>query len=563
MVRVDAVFFRRLRTLLKVFVPSATGQEALTILCLTVCLFLRTRFTVVMASLVGDLAKLLVKKDAKGFVIKVLDVGLMSVPSSVVHASTNYLTTKLQSGFRTNLQTHIHKQYSSNGVYYDLNTNAICDTPDQRMTEDARVFTEEVASIYKDTFKPIVDVFTFVYQLSAHGGWKPPVALILYYLISGWIMKKLMPNFAKLTATMQQLEGDLRWGHSEIIQHVEEIAFYRGEARERENVDRSLRKAIHHAGYIARMKAITDFIESVLVKYGATCAGFAVCSIGVFELRGKVPAAELTRVYVQSSQLLLPLARAIGQIVMLYKKLTGLAGYTSRVAELTESLKVTSAKDFNGPKLYDGSAIEFRGVQLQPPSGNILLTNLDLTIKPADPLLIMGTNGSGKTALLRTLAGMWGLQKGVVIRPKEGIFFLSQRCYFTSGTLLEQFVYPQSTCRSEEEIMGFVKTVGLESVIAREGGLHVRKSWNDVLSGGEKQRTSMVRLFYAKPLFGVLDESTCAVSQEIEGALYEKAAELGITLITVSHREGLKKYHNRTLVLDGLGGYKILNNKEE
>lgn len=108
---------------------------------------------------------------------------------------------------------------------------------------------------------------------------------------------------------------------------------------------------------------------------------------------------------------------------------------------------------------------------------------------------------------------------------------------------------------SDADLVIILEEVRLAYLPSREGGWDTKKEWKDVLSGGEKQRISLARVLYHSPSFAVLDEPTSAVSSDIEGHLYAIAKDHGITLVTMSTRASLKKYHEYQLSLDGLDGW--------
>ena len=132
----------------------------------------------------------------------------------------------------------------------------------------------------------------------------------------------------------------------------------------------------------------------------------------------------------------------------------------------------------------------------------------------------------------------------------------------TVGCLRDQITYPAECEKgkvSDEELLKLLDLVDLRGLVEREpDGLDALGDWDSTLSGGEKQRLAMTRLFYHAPQYALLDECSSAVSLEAEGAMYETAKQRGITLLTITHRvSSLAKYHRLILQFDGEGGWSL------
>jgi ATP-binding cassette subfamily D (ALD) long-chain fatty acid import protein len=188
---------------------------------------------------------------------------------------------------------------------------------------------------------------------------------------------------------------------------------------------------------------------------------------------------------------------------------------------------------------------------------------LSFSLKPGDHLLVFGPNGCGKSSLFRILGGLWPVYGGSVKKPPfSSIFYIPQRPYLSRGSLRQQITYPDSLRQvrargvSDADLLKILTILGLEHLPdLYDEGWDAEAEWRDVLSGGLQQRVAMARLFYHKPKYAILDECTSSVTLETEKVMYDTAKELGVTLMTVSHRRSLWKYHSRILQFDGQGHY--------
>lgn len=278
--------------------------------------------------------------------------------------------------------------------------------------------------------------------------------------------------------------------------------------------------------------------------------------------------------------MLLSSSDAVGRVMFSYKEITELAGYTSRVASLLnvmddiqaghyEKKLVSSASSSDNRSILssrgttvESSSIEFVSVPIVSPNGDILVRSLSFTVHPGQHLLIVGPNGCGKSSLFRILGGLWPVYGGTVHKPPySSIFYIPQRPYLSRGTLRQQIIYPDSLRQmrakgvSDNDLMKWLEAVDIAQIVDRHGGWDAEDEWRDVLSIGLQQRVAMARLFYHAPKYAILDECTSSVTLEIEKRMYDTAKSLGVTLMTVSHRRSLWRYHGWILQFDGHGGY--------
>ncbi|KAK0519828.1 ATP-binding cassette long-chain fatty acid transporter pxa1 [Tilletia horrida] len=625
-VGVNKEFFRQLRAIFMILIPHSNSREVFIFALHSFFLVLRTYLSVLVARLDGAIVRDLVSANGKGFL---RGLGLwfaLAVPSTYTNSMIRYLQSKLAIGFRTRLTRYVHDLYlSQNRNWYKIiNLDGRLDSADQFITTDVARFCETLAALYSNISKPTLDILIFNYQLARNLGFKGVSGLLVNYLLTGYILRKVTPAFGKLAAIEAKLEGDFRNAHTRLITNAEEIAFYNGAPIEAGILNRAYMRLIRHVNSIFKIRIAYSMTEDFVLKYAWSAAGYAIIASPFLfgskqadapeKIEGASAAtpawtteaavtggadaadakkggdgvAQKTESYISNRRLLLSLADAGSRLMYSYKELAELAGYTSRVYTLISTLHLLNRDQYqtlprpesleadkpfydlgniHGKLVKGHDGVSFEHVPIVAPApgmergGEELVKDLNISIRPGDHVLITGPNGVGKTAIARVIAGLWPAFEGQVDVPEDKeIMFLPQRPYLSTGSLRDQVIYPYTypehiaSGRTDADLLEILKNVHLAYLPEREGGWETRKEWKDVLSGGEKQRMGMARLFYHRPQVGVLDECTSAVSTDVEGLMYGHAKDLGITLITISHRPSLFKYHSTLLKLSGNDG---------
>ncbi|KMU77623.1 peroxisomal long-chain fatty acid import protein 2 [Coccidioides immitis RMSCC 3703] len=574
-------------------IPRWNSKETGLLVSHGVFLMLRTYLSLIVARLDGEIVRDLVAGKGRAFIWGIIKWCGIGTFASYTNAMIKFLQSKVSIAFRTRLTRYIHDLYLNDNLnYYKLSNldGGVGQGADQFITQDLTLFCTAVSSLYSSLGKPFVDLVVFTYQLYRSLG---PIRLRCHYQRLFWYRQ---PSSSPFTPVRKVKGGGSL--HSRILANAEEIAFYGGADIERVFLSKSFRELQKWMEGIYGLKIRYNMFEDIILKYSWSALGYLITSLPIFlpawgGLGGMLEMASTDtssnrergrmKEFITNKRLMLSLADAGGRMMYSIKDLAELAGYTSRVYTLISTLhRVHANAYYRGrdiqPELYSLSDVQgtihsgFDGVRLEhvpivapglfPQGGDELIESLSFIVHSGEHLLVSGPNGVGKSAIARIVAGLWPVYRGLVSRPRnfgtDGIMFLPQRPYLSVGTLRDQVIYPhremdmRENRRTDAELLQVLEAVHLGYLPEREGGWDCRKEWKDVLSGGEKQRMAFARLLYHEPRYAFIDEGTSAVSSDVEGLLYERSKERGITLITISTRASLKRYHTFNLTL-GLG----------
>lgn len=477
------------------------------------------------------------------FFSAIYGIGMVFIYGTFLVVAYRWVRSKLALMWRTWLTEHYLSEYFRGRRYYEIGNNTSIDNPDERIHQDIDSVVSQTLSLALTLIDSIVMLVSFGAVLWAISH-NLTYIVVVYSLVGSLVILLFGRRLVWLNFMQLKLEADFRYALIHVRNHVESIAFYRGEDREERAVKGRFGLAVGNNHSLINWAAGVGLFQTAF-DYFVKIIPYLVIAPLFFAGAAKVGTIN------QAASAFLQILAALAIVVSSFQSLAQYAANINRLSGFADALK--AEPDLEG-KPTIATVIEpriaMKALTLKTPDyARTLISELNLEVKPGTGIICMGRSGVGKSSLLRGLAGLWKSGSGTIIHPEpKEMMFLPQSPYMLLGTLREQFLYPASQA-TDQEIQAMVETVGLpKDFIALKGGLDVEVKG---LSLGEQQRVAFARLLLARPRYAILDEATSALDIPLEEHLYTLLRRSGTTFISVGHRPSVAKFHDAVLELLG------------
>ncbi len=471
-----------------------------------------------------------------------------------------YLQQTLVLHWRRWLTNRFLDTYLADRTYYQLQMFGLdTDNPDQRISEDVRLFVEMTLSFAVGILRSLCTFISFVfilYRLSGsleftflgrswaiHGYlfW----ASLLYSLLGTYITHVVGKKLVGLNFIQQRYEADFRYSMIRLRESSENVAFYRGEQEERQVFDSRFQALLHNFWRLIGKQKQLVWLNSgysqiaIIFPFVAAMQRYLAREIS---LGGLMQVASAFGNVQGALSYFVDMYTAIAQWQAVVMRLTYFGRHMQQVG--------AAAQRFHLERFGTGAAVEAQLLQVQLPDGSPLLQDVSFRLEPGCNVLIKGASGAGKSTLLRAMAGIWPFVNGKILLPEQRqLMFIPQRPYLPLGSLRQALLYPGAPGFPDEALLQLLEQCRIGYLGEK---LEEVADWSHVLSIGEQQRLAFVRAHVQRPRWLFLDEATSALDEETEAAMYSLLAE-GLpetTVVSVGHRSTLDRFHRRLLRLD-------------
>lgn len=471
-----------------------------------------------------------------------------------------YLQQCLILNWRRWLTTKFIDIWLKNKTYYHLQMfGKDTDNPDQRISEDVKLFVEMtlgftigiikafctfasfVVILYGMSGPLTIQIFGYSFTINGYLFW----ASFIYSILGTYATHVVGKKLVNLNFIQQKFEADFRFSMIRLRESAESVAFYRGEGQESKVFKERFRLLLDNFWKLVNKQKQLVWLSSGYSQIAIIFPFVAAMSRYLskeFTLGGLMQVASAFGRVQDSLSYFVDMYTSIAQWQAVVMRLTFFGKHMQEVS--------VEAERFHLERFATSAAVSADNMQVNLPDGTPLLQNIYFTLQQGENVLIKGVSGSGKSTLLRAIAGIWPFVEGKINLPDtDKLMFIPQKPYLPLGTLREALLYPGTKSLTDEELVCLMEICQIGYL---EDKLDVTADWSHVLSVGEQQRLAFVRAHIQQPLWLFLDEATSALDEETEAKMYSLLQERlhNTTVVSVGHRSTLNKYHRLVLRLN-------------
>jgi len=497
------------------------------------------------------------------FVTEIIYFCVLAAIFTVISVYQLYLNQWLQIRWRRWMTAHYLGEWLHQANHYRMQLQGdAADNPDQRVTDDVKLFVERTLNIGVGLLSSIVTLASFVVILWGLSNAAPlhmfgqdfaiPGYLVwgaLIYSVLGTVLTHLIGwPLVGIDFRQQQYEADFRFALVRVRENSEQIALLHGDEAERERLLVRFGRVVENwLAIMSRTKKLTAFTASysqasVIFPYILVAPAYFAEKI---QLGGMMQTGSAFSSVQGALSFFITIYRQMAEWQAVVNRLDGFEGgiaAANRLATRSDRIHVVQAAG--------GDAIDLKGLAVQLPNGRLLVTADGFSLRKDDRTLVTGPSGSGKSTLFKAIAGIWPFGTGSIAIPARAtLMVLPQRPYFPVGSLRGAVEYPgREGSFTTSQISHAVDAVGLPRLASQ---IDEHGHWNRMLSLGEQQRLGLARALLHAPQYLFLDESTASLDEPSEAALYSLLREKlpATTIVSNGHRSTLEAFHQRNIVL--------------
>jgi putative ATP-binding cassette transporter len=515
------------------------------------------------------------EKDWNSFVHETFFFIAIATASVVLSIYQLYLNQWLQIRWRKWMTIKYLGEWLHDANHYRMQLQGdAADNPDQRVSDDVKLFVERTLDISVGLLSAIVSFFSFVVILWGlseaaplhlfDGALNIPGYLVwaaLIYAIFGTALTQWIGSpLVHLDFQQQRLEADFRFSLVRVRENAEQIALLDGERAERERLLERFSKVVGNwYAIMSRTKRLTAFTQS----YAQAAVIFPIVLVAPAYFANRI----LLGAMIQAAEAFGNVQKALSFFVSVYRSLAEWRAVVARLDGFEMSIESAAHLKSREDSIRfskDGGEVDLEKLLVRLPNGTPQVAADGFAIRPGERVLVTGPSGAGKSTLFRAIAGIWPFGSGTISVPANAaLMMLPQKPYFPIAPLHAAVAYPsEAGAFSAERIREVLNEVGLPKLAAR---LDEEEHWNRVLSLGEQQRLGIARALLQSPQFLFLDEATASLDEPSEAALYRLLQEKlpGTTIVSIGHRATLEAFHQRKVALARDGDHFALQGSGE